>query len=626
MDPNHSRWQKRTDQWLVAIGRRKYDAAMEQAQAEMDTIAARLEQSYPQSNKNVGVRIEPLRGAFSQGAGSFLYPLLGAVGFVLLIACTNVANLLLARVTARQKEIAVRASLGASRWRVARQLLTECVLLALVSGLLGVLLARWGIDLVLALTPERGWSSLPISIDVRVLAFTLGASLLTGLLFGLAPALQASKPDLRQALQSGAAPRLRGSASRFLVVAEVALAMVLLVGAGLMIHSLLRLQRVDPGFDPQNVLTMETFLSGPRYVRNAPDNMKQVSPQVTAFHQQVLERARGLPGVESAGLVGQLPTGYLEERTFTILEAPAPAPDQRPRTGYLEASPSLFPTLKIPLRKGRYLEDRDTETAPWVVVVNEAFARLYFREQDPIGKSIVLRTEPYQVEESVPRQIVGVVGDVKWGLAWKAPPAVYASYRQQPQAFPGGRATGHLRQKLVLRFASGSRGHWADAVAAVRTAVMELDKDQPVYDVMSLEQVLSRSVWMWRFYSQMLGAFSTLALVLAAVGIYGVLSYFVGLRTREIGIRMALGATPADVTRLVLRHGLVLTGIGLGAGIGASLALTRLIARFLFGVTPTDPLTFTLVALLLGAVALLASYLPARKAARVDPLVAVREG
>jgi putative ABC transport system permease protein len=624
-DPTDSRWAKRTDQWLIAIGRLKPGVSRDQAKAEMDTIATRLEKAYPASNKDIGVMVEPLQGAFMRGVGNFLYPLLGAVGFVLLIACTNVANLLLARMNGRQKEIAVRASVGASRWRMLRQLLTESALLAILSGALGVVLSIWGTKLVLALMPDRGLSNIPVHIDMRVLAFTIAVSLLTGLLFGLAPAVAASKLDLAQALKSAGVSRSRGWGARILVVAEVGLAMVLLVGAGLMINSLVRLQRVDPGFDPDNLLSMEIFLSGPRYVRNAPDNIKQLTPEVKAFYRQVMDRVEKLPGVESAGMVGQLPTRYLEERTFRIVGNAAPPPDQQPFTGYNEVSPAYFKTMHIPLKSGRALDERDSESSQWVAVVSETFARQYFPKESAIGRMIVLRTEPYRIEEPRARQIVGVVGDVKWGLRGDAPPVAYASYLQQPDALPGGRATGSLRKNLVLRFAPGSESRQADAVAAIRKMVAEMDKDQPVYAVMSLEQLLAGSVWAWRFYSQLLGTFAGAALLLSAIGIYGVMSYFVSQRTREIGIRMALGGRSTDVLKLVIRHGLSLTGAGLVVGAGSAFALTGLIARFLFGISRTDPLTFIGMAIVLAMVALLATCVPARRAARVDPLVAVRQ-
>jgi putative ABC transport system permease protein len=550
--------------------------------------------------------------------------MVGAVGFVLLIACANLANLLMARMAARQKEMMVRASLGAGRSRLLRQLLTESLLLSLLGGALGVLITGWGIPLFRALAPQW-FSGLEVTTaDPRVLLFTLAISMLTGVLFGLMPALSTSDVQLNEALNSAISRRSRTATSGALVVVEMALAMVLLVGAGLMMNSVLRLQSVNPGFDARNVLTMEIFLAGRHYWQPAEHLFKKVSPEATLFYQELLSRIERLPGVQSAGMIGQLPTRYLEDRTFRIEGQPA-TEGQRPATGFDQVNPSFFETLHVPLKRGRYLNEHDNETAPWVVVINEALARRHFPGQEPLGKFVQLRMEPYQVEEDRPRQIVGIVGDVRhWGLGTAAPPAMYASYLQQPRLYPGGRATGHLRQNIVIRMAPGARGRTGYLADAVRRIVMELDKDQPVYQIMSMEQALAGSFSARRSYLSVLVTFAAMAIVMAAIGIYGVISYGVSERTREIGIRMALGAEKGDVLRLIVRRGLSLTVIGIVIGAAGSLGLTRVIARFLFGLTPTDPATFASVALLLAGVALAASYIPARKAARLDPLKALR--
>jgi putative ABC transport system permease protein len=443
------------------------------------------------------------------------------------------------------------------------------------------------------------------------------------------PALQASNPDLNVALKEGDRRTSTGSGQRIrsvLVISEIALALVLLIGAGLMINTLLRLQSVVLGFNPENVLTMEIFLSEAQHVTHIPGGiLKKVNRRATRFYQQVLERIEALPGVKSAGIISLVPPGWMESRTFTVSGRPEPAPGRRPYAYYAETSPGLFRTLEIPLKNGRYLDERDVESAPWAVVINETFARRFFPDENPIGRQLRLRSEPYQVEESRLREIVGIVGDVKHGgPAQSTPPALYVSYRQQPDIYPGGYVATHLRQDIVIRPSTSVRGVTESLTAAVRSIVADVDKDQPVYDVMLLEQHLAKRMSPWRFYLQVLGLFAGLALTLAAVGIYGVISYSVSERTHEIGLRMALGAQRSDVLRLIVKQGLILTVAGVLVGLASASALTPLIARFLFGVTSTDPATFLIISLFLVGVALLACYLPARRATKIDPMVALR--
>jgi len=621
------RYSARQDHWLLPVGRLKPGVTLAQAQSEMDVIARRLEQAYPETNKGIGKKLQPLHEALFGWARQPLYPLLGAVVFVLLIACANVANLMQSRTETRRNEYAVRASLGAGRHRLMQQLFAESSLLALLGGALGVLLSHWGIQFFRYLTGDFP-SSQTIHIDTRVVLFTLSISLLTALLFGLLPAMQASNPDLNRALREGASRTSsgsRGMTRHALAVSEVALAMVLLTGAGLMINSVLRVQRVDPGFDASHLLTMRIQLpEGGKYMERVPGgDLERATPQVTAFYQQLIERVATLPGVESVGSITGLPTDFSEGYTFSILGHPAPPPDQRPRAGYNQVSPGIFRTLKIPLRKGRYLDEHDTQAAPWAVVVNETFAHRFFPNEDPIGQQVLLRYDPYPVDEERPRQIVGIVGDVKhWGLGQPAPPFIYASYLQQPAVYPGGAIVAHLWQELAIRTA-GSMGP-EDLAKGVKKIVGDLDPDQPVENVMTMEKLLERSNGDYKFYMQILGSFAGLAVLLAVMGIYGVMSYFVSERTREIGIRVALGAKRGDVLGLVGRMALKLALIGVAVGIALALGVTRLIATFLYGVTPTDPVTYSAVAAVLIAVALLASYIPARRATKVDPMSALR--
>ena len=625
-----SRYSARIDHWLTPVARLKPGVTLSQAQTEMDVVARRLEQAYPATNKGIGDKVVPLREDLYRFAGPALYPLFGAVAFVLLIACVNVANLLQFRTETRRKEYALRASLGAGRRRLIQQLLTESGLLALSGGVLGIALTFAGIKLLIALAGDFP-NSTDITVNSRVLVFTLGISLLTAILFGLAPAIQASRPDLNVVLREGERKTTTGSsrlARNILAVSEVALAMVLLVGAGLMINTIFHLQRVHPGFDPSHVLSMDTQLpEGGKYVERVPGgDMEKTLPSVTAFYQRLLEKASPIPGVKSAALIGALPTRCCPEfYSFAILGHPAPAPENRPRSGYSEVSAGIFDTLKIPLVKGRYLDDHDTEAAPWVIVVNQAFAHRFFPNEDPIGQQILLRYDPYPVDEARPRQIVGIVGDVKhFGLGEETPPFVYAPFVQQPAVFPGGAARAHLHKALVLRTTSGPMSGGQNLAVSVKQALAEIDPNQPVTNIMTMDDILAASLGDYRFYMELLGIFAGVAVVLAAVGIYGVMSYSVSERTHEIGIRMALGAHRVDVLGLVTKLGLKLTAIGVAIGVALAIAVTRLISTFLFGVKPTDPLTYVAVAIGLAAIALLACYIPARRAMKVDPLIALR--
>lgn len=620
------RYAARQDHWLIPVALLKPGVTFAQAQNEMDVIARRLEQAYPETNKGIGKKLQPLHEALYGFARQPLYPLLGTVAFVLLIACANVANLLQARTETRRAEYAVRASLGAGRRRLMQQLFAECSLLALLGGTLGILLAHWGISLFRSFAGEIPGSQ-SINIDTRVLLFTLGLSLSTAIVFGLIPAIQASNPDLNNTLRESTRTSAgsRGLTRHALAVCEIALAMVLLIGAGLTINSVLHLQKVDPGFDPHNLLTLRIRLpEGGQYMQRVPGgDMERASPRVTAFYQQLLERVAALPGVESVGSITGLPMHFSEEYSFSILRQPAPPPEQRPRAGYNEVSPGFFRTLKIPLKKGRYLDEHDTAAAPWAVVVNETFARRFFPNEDPIGQQLLLRYDPYPVDQERPRQIVGVVGDVKhWGLENPAPPFVYASHLQQPAVYPGGAIVAHLWQELGIRTAGDARS--GDLATAVQKIVKDLDPDQAATDIMTMDQLLEESLGGAKFYMRLLGTFAAVALLLAVMGIYGVISYFVSQRTREIGIRVALGAEPMDVLSLVTRLGLKLALLGVAIGIALAIGLARVIASFLFGVKPTDPVTYAAVATMLVSVALLASFLPARRATRVDPMVVLR--
>ncbi|MFY9608868.1 MAG: ABC transporter permease [Blastocatellia bacterium] len=593
----------RTDHGLQAIARLKPGVTLEQAQAEMITIASNIEQQNPITNEGLGVNVIGLRSSLVGDYKQALLILLGVVGFVLLIACVNVANLLLARATARQKEIAIRAALGANRRRIFRQLLTESLLLGLISGAIGLVLALWGMDLLLAAIPIDIPFWMNFDLDGRVLGFTAACSLLTGFVFGTVPALEASNPDLNETLKEGGRGSAGGGRHRLrglLVVSEIALSLVLLVGAGLMMRSFMSLQRVDAGINPEGVLTMNIALRGAKY--REPE--KRI-----AFFSQVLERVRAIPGVESAGTNSGLPLGGNNwGRSLTVEGRPALSVGEAPAINHCVISPDYFSAMGIAILKGRDFDERDSREAPKVTIIDERLAREYWPDEDPIGKRI--RFGPPEDNEPW-HTIVGVVGEVRHErLDAQTRKSVYLPYVQVPI---GG-------SSVAIR----SEGRPENLIAAVRAQVRELDPDLPVTRIMPMTEVVARSVWQPRLYTALFGVFAAVALILATVGIYGVMSYAVTQRTREIGLRMALGAQRTDVLKLVVGQGIVLAAIGVGVGLVAALALTRLMSTLLFGVTATDPITFTAVSVLLAGAALVACFIPARRAAKVDPMIALR--
>jgi putative ABC transport system permease protein len=629
VNPEDARYANRGGFWTVPLARLKRGVALPQAQLEMDVLAQALEKAYPQQNKGVGAEVVPLYEALYKNSQDSLYPLLGAVGFILLIGCVNVANLMLSRTESRRKEYSVRASLGAGRQRLMQQLLVESGLLTLLGGLLGVLLSFWGIHLLGALSKDLPDAE-NIRINGRVLLFAGGLSLLTSLLFGMAPAFRASRADLQDALREGesrTATGKHGGTRYLLVVAEVALAMVLLVGAGLMINSELRMLLPSPGFDPANVLTMKVLFpgTGGKYLEKSPGKpMERISPKVTAYHRQLIEGVSALPGVESVGMITMLPPLGSGGRTFSVVGHPAPG--ERPFVGFNEVSPSYFRTMRIPLKKGRYFDERDTTNSPWVVIISETTANRYFPKEDPIGQQILLHYTFNEVDEERPRQIVGVVGEVKQVGMGGLHPEIYESYLQQPEVYPGGSDGFHLAGTLVIRTASDVYAHEADIIAAAKQMMKQMDPDQPVTDISTMNEVLGESMESYKNYVVVLGFLAAIAVILAAIGVYGVLSYFVNQRTRELGIRFALGAQRGDVLLLVSKLGLTLAGTGLAIGIALALGLKGFLADhlWLFHVKATDPTTFAAVGILLVSIALLACYIPARRATNVDPMTALR--
>ncbi len=595
--------------WLTIIGRLKPGVTVEQARPEMEAIAKRIETNFPQSNANTGVNLVSLRNQTVGRVRPALYVLLGAVALVLLIACANVANLLLSRAAAREREFAIRSALGAGRGQIIRQLLVESVLLGVLAAAVGVGLAVFGLDALKAMLPAEMPRVDQIRVDARVLGFTLGISMLTAVAFGLVPALQASKPKLSETLkEAGGRGGSQGVRSRrvrrLLVIAEVALAIMLLVGAGLLIKSFNRLQAVELGFRTDRMLTLELALPASKYGDGAARR---------PFHTALLERLANLPGVQGAAattsiLLSNTPTsGY-----FNIEGRPPGQPGERIEVTIDSVTPNYHQLMGTPLLKGRAFSDADGPDSPRVVLINDSFARRFFPGEDPIGKRMNYGDNTDQTQNPW-RTIVGVVADTRRnGFDREPRPESYIPLMQRPSGWT----------TYVLRTSSTDP---ATLVTAVRSAVRGIDPDQPIFGIKTMEQLMSETTAQRRLNTILLGVFAGLALLLAAVGIFGVMNYSVTQRTHEIGIRLALGAQRGDVLRLVVGQGMMLAAIGVVVGLFGAWALTRLLATMLYGVSATDPAVFAGVAGLLALVAVFACYLPALRASRVAPTVALRE-
>ncbi len=586
------------------IARLRPDTSTRQAQAELDVISRQLASAFPDKERGQNLRLFSLHEYVVGDVGRSLLVLLGAVGFILLIACANVANLLLARGLGRRQEMAIRASLGAGRLRLVRQLLSESITLSLFGGALGLLLAAWGVRVFLSLVPPGDMPRIrEIHLDGWVLAFTTLVSLLTGLMFGVAPAIQLSGVPLSESLQQAGSQRVTGSGQSLknaLVVSEVALAMVLLIGAGLLIKSFVRLRLVDPGFLPENVLTMTVF----------PPQSRTLE-QLKSFHQQLLDKLRALPGIGSAAAVNWLPFGHALVSTSFGAEGLMDSFDQLVacRVG---VSHDYFQTMGIRLLRGRYFNAWDNEKASPVAIVSGATANRVWPDQSPIGKRITFKAHPGPQDWHT---VVGVVEDVRQqSLAEPAPLAIYQPYLQLSEPI-------YLSHMAYL---VRSRTNPTGLAALMRERLHDVDKDQPAFAFETLQDLISGSIAQPRFYSRLLGAFSATALLIAAVGIYGVAAFSVSQRTHEIGIRLALGAERADILRMILRSSLPLILVGVGLGLCGAVVVTRVLQSFLFEVKATDTATFAAVSVLIAAVALLASYIPARRATKVDPMVALR--
>ena len=618
----------RNNHFINLVGRLKPGVSVAQAQADVSAIAKAFEQEDP-SNKGIGASVVPLQEQLSGDSRQALLVLLGAVGFVLLVACVNVANLLLARATARSKELAVRASLGASRSRIVRQVIVECLPLALIGGAGGALLAAWGIDLISTLLPDSLPRGNAIGVNARVLGFTFALALGTIVIFGLLPALQVARTDLRDLLNEGAGAglgtRKQGRMRRLLVVAEVALALVLLAGSGLMIRTFIKLRQVDVGFNARNVVTMRVPLPDAKYALplSATDPRE---PAGLAFSEQLLSRVASVPGVKAATVATALPLGAGQEwgKFLSIEGRPAPPSlDQVPLVRFALVSPDYFGTFDITVRQGRSFNDSDKSNSQPVAIVNETLAQRFFAGQDPVGQTIWMGPPEHLLPPDaatpenrfIRRTIVGVVSDVKGrSLNVDSPSLVYAPLNQY-------RREGWSNS---LMLAVQTTAPPESVVSAIRQQVRSLDADQPITNVRTMEELLSRALSSTKFSLWLLGLFAGLSLLLAAIGIYGVMVTVVTQRTREIGLRMALGAQRTDILRLVISQGMVPVIAGIVVGLAAAIGLTRLMSALLFGVSATDFATFVTVALTLGAIGLFASYLPARRATKVDPLVALK--
>ena len=601
----------RGEHHYMVIARLKPGVELKQAQAEMNTISGRLEQLYPEDDKGWGAVVVPLHDDLVRDVRPALLILLGAVTFVLLIACANVANLSLAKTFSRQKEIAIRTALGATSGRVLRQILTEAVLLALAGGLLGLAYAHFGVRLVVAFLADKLPRSIDVALDTQVLVFTAVISLITGIVAGVLPAVRLSRGDVNQALKQGlgrtdsdsSGQRTRG----ILVVSEVALSLVLLIGAGLMVRSFQRLLGVNPGFDSRNVLTMTTMISRAKF----PLPAQQVS-----FFDRVLQGVRALPGVESAGVIDDVPLNNGGSHQPIVIEGRPVVPmSEQPEVDVRLISTGYMSALRIPIVRGRDLSDADRAGRPAVILISESMARQFWPGEDPLGKRLTLTFFPDAV-----REVVGVVGDVKIDSLDQTRPSATLYFPLDQVSAPVNGGWSSFPMTLVVRSSGNSTG----MVSAVSNAVHLVDREIPLRDLLTMDDLVANSVSQQRFNMFLLGAFAGLALLLAEVGIYSVLSYSVKRRVREIGIRLALGAGLSDVMRMVVLEGMKPTLLGVVIGAAGALALGRVLSSLIYGIRPTDPITFLAVAFLLAAIALFASIIPAYRATKVDPMVALR--
>lgn len=586
--------------WMDVVGRVRQNVANQAASAELSAIGSRLARQYPETNTGLTFTIEPAHDVLVRSVRPALIMLMSAVGMVLLIGCANVANLLLARAAVRHKEISIRAAVGATRGRIVSQLLVESVVLSVIAGAVGLLLAMWGVDLLVALAPANIPRLDTIGIDRTVLLFTLALSLLTGIVFGLTPALSASKTNLVEALKEGSRGstegRRRNRIRNLLVMSEVALSVFLLVGAGLLLRSFLRLSGVDPGFNYHNAISIDLAVRSAAFPKDE---------DVVQYHRRALEELRTIPGVTSVGGANFLPLGNSENTfSFAIVGQPPFPLGQSPSATHVAITPGYLETMGIPILRGRGITRQDAPKAPRAVVVSESFARQYLKGQNPIGRQVEIS------DGDGIRTIVGVAGDIHFlSLTQPPKPTFYISAEQQTMR----------RMQFVVRAPNA-----ATLGPSLREAVRRIDREQPILAVRTLEDMRSASLASRKFMLMLIGALAALALVLAAVGIYSIMSYTVTQRTSEIGIRMALGAEARDIFRLIVGQATQLVTIGLGAGVVGALVATRIMTSLLYGVAPTDPVTFASICLLIGGVAVLASYIPARRATRVDPLVAIR--
>jgi len=614
--------------WLVAVGKLKRGISIQQAQAAMDVKARQLAQAFPEMYKDVGVRIEPLQKRLFGNWARVYYTLFGVVGLVLLIACANVANLLLVRGDGRRKEIGIRVALGANQVNLTRQVLTESILLSLIGGAIGLVLAFSGVRIFNLWAPSWLPRELSVLVDGRVLLFTFSTCVLTGIAFGLIPALRAVRSDVNECLREGghSTPSISRHRTRnTLVITEIALALVVLICAGLMINTLTHILRTSPGFNPEHLLTAEVRLTGDKYidstqVRVYGADLNVIHPALEAFCRQVLDRIGGKPGVEDVALVDWLPlleNAQYASPGFTIAGRSVSNGAEKPNVLRQGVSSDYFRMMAVPVVRGRAITEQDTESNAWVAVVNQEFARRFWRNEDPIGRVVQFDDSP----DEKPRQIVGIVGNVHQFSLTRAPePEVYVSYQQMPTRVYPGWTEARVHKSLILRTHSPSKALMQD----VRRTISELAPDSAVFGITMVEQTVSNSATQWRFLCEILELFAAIALILAVIGIYGVISYSVGERAHEIGLRMALGALPAQVLGLVLRQAMVLSFIGVGIGVASSFAVTPLLAGFLYGVKAHDMLTVVLVSLLLMAVTFVASYVPARQATKIDPMRTLR--